>query len=251
MLQIDTSRYGFRFREIWFAGAPHDVEDADRVSFMDCRSDAGGQERGFDCRRFPTLVVDLEGSLDEIRGRMSKTVHQELNRAERDPFEVRIDEDHEAFLALDARFREEGGRPAPVWTAAALRSHGTLLTARLDGEVIAGVYLLEGPTAMRYLFGASMRLEDRGQRALIGRANKHLLWLGIQRAKARELPFLDLGGYSVGDQLSDAQKGINRYKERFGGQRVDHWICEKTYSPLYRALSGAVSLVRGLRGRGG
>lgn len=247
MIEIDKSRLGFKLREVWFAPEPFDVPDVDRVIFMDCKGDVDRDD--FKKTVFPTMVVDLDVPLDEVRSRMGKTVRQELNRAARDGLQIKEDEEYEAFRALDADFRRVRGLPGEAPSTDFMEEHGLLLTAWLEGELLSGILLLSSDRDLRYFIGVSRPVDgDKTRRALVGRANKHLIWLALERAAALGLPYFDLGGIATGPDISKAEAGINEFKARFGGRRVDHFIYEKSYSRLYEALGRVRGIIGGLHG---
>ena len=64
MLEIDNSRFIFKFKDIWFCEIPFDIIGYDRVIFHECTKDVN--IKGFSKEEFTTLVIDLTQDLDTI-----------------------------------------------------------------------------------------------------------------------------------------------------------------------------------------
>jgi lipid II:glycine glycyltransferase (peptidoglycan interpeptide bridge formation enzyme) len=97
---------------------------------------------------------------------------------------------------------------------------------------------------IRWRLGASKRLVDLDKAALIGNANRLLVWVAIKYAKGKGLREFDFGGYTVGDR-DPTQVGYSAFKKGFGGDLVERYNYTKYYSKIYKfALMGANRLHR-------
>ena len=103
------------------------------------------------------------------------------------------------LLAQPYRFMEH------IWKAFVAQDRGTLLLARLDGRVIAGVMFLEWQGVLYYKFNASHAAH------LESRPNDLVLWEGIRHARRRGLGSIDFG-------LTDAEQA--RAAKQAGGRVV-------------------------------
>jgi len=217
----------FKIRELWFADKPYDISGCHSVVFRACRNKVVAN--GFECSEFPTLIIDLTQELDTIWSNMSKkSCRYEIKRAVRDGVKVQGSTDFDGFYRLNKSFRKLKGLAGLV-NVDYLWRYGTLFTATIDGELVAGQVYLEDENNIRWLLGASKRLESSN--VLVGCANRALVWEAIQYAKAKGIREFDFGGYHTGDDPE--LKAINFFKQTFGGVLVTHYIYQKDYSRLY------------------
>jgi lipid II:glycine glycyltransferase (peptidoglycan interpeptide bridge formation enzyme) len=113
-----------------------------------------------------------------------------------------------------------------------------LLTARHEGELLAGIIVaLKGEGAW-YLYGAS---SDRKRNLMPSYA---LQWRAIQLARERGCRFYDLFGIPPSDDPSHPMHGLFRFKTGFGGRIVNRPGCyDVALRPLlYKAYRSAEGL---------
>ena len=220
----------FKIRELWFADKPYDISGCHSVVFRACKNRVTDTE--FECSEFPTLVLDLTQDLDVIWSNMGKkSCRYEIRRATRDGVKVQISTDFAGFCKLNKSFRKMKGLADSV-DLSYIERYGTLLTANIGSELVAGQVYLEDKDNIRWLLGASKRLEvGDSERVLVGCANRALIWEAIQYAKCKGIREFDFGGYHSGDNPD--LKAINFFKQTFGGVLVTHYIYQKDYSRLY------------------
>jgi len=215
---ITSKRVGpFKVKEIWFSDKPFDVKGYHAIMFKDCKNKATVD--GFEHSEFPTLVIDLTQDLDTIwRNMGKKSCRYEIKRASKNGIVIQKSIDYRAFQALNARFRRMKGLGGRI-SANYLKTHGTLFMAYVNGELVAGQVYLDTDDDIRWLLGASKRLEvDRDKQILIGCANRALVWEAIKYAKE---------------------------KHTFGGIPIMHYTYKKSYSLLYKL---ALALLRPQKG---
>ncbi|NQE54743.1 hypothetical protein C5S29_14225 [ANME-1 cluster archaeon GoMg3.2] len=115
-----------------------------------------------------------------------------------------------------------------------------------DGEIIGGQFYLEDENNIRWLVGASKRLEvDRNQATLIGNANRLVIWQAIQYAKEKGIKEFDMGGYYTREAKDVQKERINAFKKSFGGELVTHYIYHKDYSRIYKIAKWIYQLKEG------
>ena len=241
MLQIERKRYIFRTKEIWFSDYLFDVEGYDGVTFRACKNKI--DIKGFTREEFTTLVIDLMQDLDVIWGNMSKSsCRYAINRAIRDGVKVELSQNYEEFYEINRSFRKNKGLPLGSETVEFMEKYGTLFIAESDGEILGGQLYLEDENNIRWLLGASQRLEVNKEKAtLIGNANRLMIWEAIKYAKEKGIKDFDLGGYTGGDNKDT----IDIFKQSFGGKLTTHYIYRKDYSKIYKFAKKVYQLKRG------
>jgi len=247
MLEIDSKIYMFRTKEIYFADYPYDVGGYATVTFEVCPHKV--DMPGFSRRGGTTLVIDLTQDLDTIWENMKKkSCRYEINRAQREGIVVKIGQNFEEFGKIYKAFWKK-----KVYREARIRpefiKYGTLFTAEIDGEVVAGHLYLEDDSHIRWIIGGSKRLEvDKDRSALIGRANRLMHWEAIKYTRAKGIKEFDFGGIYTGSNKSDPRNTINTFKLSFGGTLVTRYHYEKVYSKVYKLLRYPYRLMKGIRG---
>jgi len=233
MLEIDSKRYFFKTKTIWFSEAPFDVSGYDRVNFHGCTRDVDVE--GFSKQVFTTLVIDLTQDLDTIWNKMGKSsCRRSINIATKEGVTVRVNQGYEAFYDLNSEFRKEKGLSEYNVDIEFMKQHGVLFLAEYDGEILGGQLCISDGKKIRGLLGASKRLEKTGtMRTMIGHANRLIEWEGIKYAKENGMDTYDLGGYYTGETPDPQKENINDFKRSFGGELATHYIYQKNYSKIY------------------
>ena len=244
MLEINRKIYMFNSKEIWFADYPFDVEGYDSATFMECKNKV--DRAGFTRREHTTLVIDLTQNLDTIwRNMGKKSCRYEINRAKREEVIVKINQDSNEFYQMDRSFRAKKGLgTGSLYHPEFMRKYGTLFTAEVTGETIAGQFYLEDENNIRWLVGASKRLEvDRDKAIVIGCANRLIIWEAIKYAKEKGIKEFDFGGYYTGGDTNDPRYSINIFKQSFGGELTTLYNYDKVYSRAYKWASSLYRLI--------
>ena len=233
MLEIDSIKYGFKTRTIWFSETPFDVSGYDRVVFRACTKDVDVEV--FSKQEFTTLIIDLRQDLEIMWRQMSKSsCRSAINKAKRDGIDILIDQEYNAFIDINNKFRMAKGLPAYNVDVEFMKNYGTLLVSKIDETILGGQLYLNDDNNMRWLLGASKRLEvTANTQPLVGAANRLMIWEAIQYAKNIGIKWFDMGGYYTGKKPNPQMEGINLFKKSFGGDIVTHYTYEKDYSMAY------------------
>lgn len=240
-LEIDSQRYIFKTKVIWFSDYPYDVGDCHSVIFRACKNKVDIE--GFEREEFITLVIDLTQDLDAIWGNMGKkSCRYEIKRAKREGIQIKLNQAYEQFYEINRLFRRGKGLSG-LTSPEFMRKSGTLFTAEYEGEIIAGQLYLEDKDNIRWLLGASKRLEvDKEKAILIGCGNRLMIWEAINYAKGKGIKEFDMGGYYTGKVKDEQKERINIFKKSFGGKLTTHYIYQKDYSKIYKVAQKAYQL---------
>lgn len=239
MLQINKKKFIFNIKEIWFQDNPYDVKNCDAVIFRACKNKL--DVPGFKREEFTTLTIDLSQDLENIWNNMDKSsCRYVIKKAEKEGITIKANQGREDFYEINKAFRESKGLKVGITGSLDfLKKYGTLFMAEFDGEIIAGCLFLEDKDNIRWLLGASKRLENKEKARLSGDANRLLLWEAIKYAKAKGIKEFDFGGYYTKNKKDEQKEKINNFKKRFGGKLTVHYVYKKYYSRAIRFLMSA------------
>jgi len=231
---ITEKKLFFKKTNCWFADEPFDVKDCDAVFFYATKKDVS--TTNFYKKESPTLVIDLTKDLDTIFGKMKKkSCRYLIKRGQREGIKVELNRHHHEFQLLYNRFSRSKRFSGFSGHIKDYMGHSTLFTASLDEELLAGILTIEDERHIRWLLGCSKRLEvNKEKMALVGAANRLLIWEAIQYAHRRGLVEFDFGGYYTGGDQNDPRNNINRFKESFGGEFRTYYNYTKYYSLVYK-----------------
>ena len=244
MLEIERKIYNFKIKEVWFSNYPFDIEYSDSIIFRECKENCifeGSVKTGF-----TTLVIDLSQDLDMIWNNMSKSsCRYAINKSIKDGVKIKINKDYETFSEMNRSFRKKKKLEQMNISVEFMKRYGSLFISELDGEILGGQYYLHDEYNIRWLIGASRRLEvgDREAR-LIGNANRLIIWEAIKFAKLQGIKELNMGGYYTGDVCNTEKTKINNFKESFGAKMVTYYNYEKDYSKIFTISKKIKNLLR-------
>ena len=168
-----------------------------------------------------TVLLDLEGSEDDLLAEMKQKTRYNVRLAARRGVDVRQGTagDLDLFYTL---YAETSRRDSflirtrdyylDVWGSFLQDGHARLLLAEAEGEVVAGLLLFIFGSTAWYMYGAS---SSRHRQYM---PNNLLQWEAIRAAKAAGCTLYDLWG--APDELteSDPMWGVVRFKLGMGGQ---------------------------------
>ena len=244
MIMMTHKNLLFIKKNIWFADSPFEVEGCDAVFFFSCKKNIDAT--GFLKEESPTLILNLQKSLDEIWNNMSKkSCRYFINRAKRENIEVKINTSYAEFMSLYTRFSKTKNFHTTIVGKKALEKDATLFTAYLHSELLAGILLVEDEKNIKWLMGASKRLEsDKSKSILISCANRLLIWEAIKYAKEKGILEFDFGGYYTGPDKNHPLQRVNQFKKQFGGTFITYYNYTKYYSKLYATLKKLRNFLR-------
>lgn len=206
-----------------------------------------------------TLITDLSVPTDCLFSITTKTVRNEINRAEREKVEIEqypsdfLDKHPdilEKFSSMyQSMYEQKGinGKELPLKELKAYMDNNQLLVtaAKIDGKSVVFHSYVFGEENSRLLHSCSeFRESDNERRNAIGRANKFLHWNDYGTLQTLGVKTYDWGGISSVDNPN----GIDRFKLSFGGKPVTYYNITVPISLKY-SLYNKISNTTPFRGR--
>lgn len=205
-----------------------------------------GFRAGQNGKPYRTFVLDLTPPLEELRKSLRHTWRTNLNKAERQPFEVVVGtsaELYEQFMELYDRMHERKQFIQRVDVGEFKAMQGVLpdrfkmqvMICCLDKEpVVGGVCSAMGDTAIQLFLATT-------ERALEAQGAYRLFWEQIRLLKERQVRYYDIGGVDP-----EENPGGYRFKAGLSGAMVSHVgdyeVCSR---PLNTWMVQSAELVRG------
>jgi lipid II:glycine glycyltransferase (peptidoglycan interpeptide bridge formation enzyme) len=205
-----------------------------------------------------TVMVSLNGSEDELLGRMKQKTRYNIHLAEKKEIVVRVSDDVQAFHRMSAITgkRDGFGVHASVYYQRVLdlfhpNGHADLLLAYYQGHPVAGLVVFALGDMAWYMYGASTD-EERN------RMPTYLIqWEAMMWARKMGCKYYDLWGIPdvdediLEEQFSQKQShdglwGVYRFKRGFGGEvyrSVGAW--DRVYYPSIYKLYQQMRRIRG------
>ena len=193
-----------------------------------------------------TVLSDLTVGEEALLAGMKQKTRYNIRLAQRRGVVVEPSNDFDKFYDLYAETAARDGfliRPRDYYLRVMNRLQkndlGQLFLAKIDKNIVAGLFLFRfGPTAW-YFYGASSNMGRRNMPTYL------LQWQAMRWAMAQGCTTYDWWG--APDELSEADPmwGVYRFKQGFGG-RFTRWIGAWDYAPrpaLYRAYTQAMPRV--------
>lgn len=236
MIEIESKKLIFKTKTIWFSDNPFEVQNCSHVTFRECKNNI--KLNNFNKQEFTTLTIDLTQDLDLIWRNMNKSsCRYSINKAKKDGISIEINVHYKEFYDINKKFRKNKGIDTNSIDIEFLTKYGTLFVAKHEGEIIGGQFYVEDKENIRWLIGASKRLEVNKEKAtLIGNANRAILWEAIIYSKNKGIKLFDFGGYYTGKNPDIQKEKINKFKKSFGGKLTTYYDYQKDYSKLYTLL---------------
>lgn len=222
----------FKTKQIFFSDRIYDVEGCSSVMFSQCKSKL--DLPGFKRKEGATSIIDLTQDLSELWKNMHKTYRRRIRRAEKEGVHVKINERYDKFYQIYERLMKYKKIPGFRESFPTLKKYGTLFVAELEGELLGGIAFLENEASMFAWFGATRRLEVEGDKwAVIGNANRLIVWEAIKYAKQKGIKECDMGGLFAREGEHYQGFSIDAYKKRFGGEAITVYTYTKDYNKIY------------------
>ncbi len=231
MIVTHNKKHGIDFYKVWFAERPYDKKGV--IAYHQASFELKGSEV------FDTLITDLKGSAEEIKGAFTKGCRYKVNRAEREGVSIRYlddeavtDEEIETFLSFFRSFWEskDTGLSDEDELRRDLKAYRdvnalSFAIATVNGQDAVYHTYLHDKDRVRLLHSASLyRLigdEQSESRNVIGMANRYLHYMDMLHFKEAGITVYDWGGAGKGEDVIN----ITEFKESFGGApREDHDI---------------------------
>ena len=222
-------------------------------------------ERGWKCREFYTLHLELKQSTDQLLSQLKGPTRYEIVRArDRDRLVTQIADEPTGDGVM--RFVEFYNSYTQFHTISTDNSRYLVQLASLkslsissasnefDGDLAFHAYLVDEQRA-RLLLSVIRQPQNNCGGALLGRANRLLHWQDICHFKNKGLTCYDFGGlYIKGDDLKLLQ--VARFKAGFGGKLVKEYKCIKALTVrgklalgLQQGIDGFGALTKRIRTR--
>jgi len=247
MLEINKKIGFLKIKEFWFSDDIFDVKNCHKLVFRACKKKVG--KIGFQQEEFTTLTLNLEKDLETIwQGMEKSSCRYAIRRAEKDGVKIFINKHYREFYRTYKRFNRNKKLSVTHWRPDDMQKYGTLFTAVLNNKVIAGNFYLEDKRNIRWLLGASQRLEalSNQEKIAIGNANRLIIWEAIKYAKLKRIQEFDFGGYYISTEPDQQKEGINAFKKSFGGELKNYYNYQKNYSRFYEIAYKMYNLIRRL-----
>jgi len=197
-----------------------------------------------------SLILDLSLSEADLLAQMEQKGRYNIRQAEKAGVEV--DEAGAADvgdfykLLADTGGRDGFGVHPLHFYEAVMREMGSaahLYLARVEGEVVAGIIVIDWEGVAIYYYGASSSADRKSYASYL------LQWTAILEAKARGLKAYDFFGVAPEGDSRHAWAGVTQFKTRFGGKRVEYEAAKVVvFRPwrywTYRALKYAARIWR-------
>jgi hypothetical protein len=193
--------------------------------------------QGFDrIVEYGSHILNLLKSEEELWRGVHGKHRNVIRKAERDSIIVEESEDVKAYHTLSAEtYKRSNGRgPSYKGLQAAYDCLGPtgmcrLFTIKKDGNLISGAFMLVFGSRVTYWHGATCESPPTG-------ASNLLQWEMIKKFKSEGYEWYDFGGASLNTDPESKSRGINRFKEQFGGSLEKFYGGYKIYSPIRIAI---------------
>lgn len=169
-----------------------------------------------------TRVLEISGSEEELLAAMKSKTRYNIRLAERKGVTVRISDDERVLCDLLSKTAGRNRGYVPYEERYYTEMIGSLsgkkiirvFVAEKDGKPLAAIVVgFFGKTAT-YLHGGF----DDSERRLMAPYLCH--WEAIKYARRENFDYYDLWGVAETDDPQDPWRGITRFKEGFGGQKI-------------------------------
>lgn len=186
-----------------------------------------------------TVILDLTKSEEELRkGLEKKSIRWGASFAERSGLKCEVAKgfEVETFYSIYKNTAESGGFPAEEMSyISSLRDTkiSKLFLIKKGGAILAGGLLL---LDRDYKYSI-VDLTASSEEGLKMQAMPFLYWNFIKYSKSLGLKNMDLGGYDMEATKESKMEGINKFKERFGGEITEQPVYSTNWKyPFIRRL---------------
>jgi len=243
MLEMDTRRIVFKYKQIWFADCPYDIRGYADIMFWECKNKV--DMAGFRREEHTTLVIDLTKDLNAIWENMSSgNCRKAIRRAERAGVKIKLNQDYDQFYEIYCYIRRKKGL-SDLWNPEDIKRYATLFVAEYKGEIVSGHGYLEDKNNMRsWVIGSKRFEENKEYVTMVANASKLIVWEAMKYAKGKGIREFDMGGYYTGGDTNDSRYTVNLFKKDFGGELTTHYTYRKVYSRILQVIRFVLKRVR-------
>jgi hypothetical protein len=188
-----------------------------------------------------TIEIALDRDAEEIMSSFPKNLRRDIRKAEEEGITACFHSDICGFVDFFNDFAKRKKLPrVSERRMAELGDNLRMSYAICDGQVLAAHgYLLDKKESItRAIWSATRRLKGDERAIKVGRANKYLHYQDMLYFKDRGIKIYDFGGYAK-DTNDPQLLGVNKFKEKFGGEIVP---CHNYYSIPYFVLRNAAKI---------
>jgi hypothetical protein len=181
---------------------------------------------------FYTLYSNLNIPKEEIIKKFSSTIRNEINRSEKEGCIFNSSESKANFISIYNDFAKQRGIAGlTIEKLSELNGNLRLTSASMSGMITAvHSYLVDNDLKrVRLLHSGTQRFSEELDRNMIARSNKFLHYMDLIQFKQEGFLVYDWGGIAI-DTHDLGLKGINKFKESFGGELIKQ---KDIYSPIY------------------
>ena len=190
---------------------------------------------GFHKEEMNTLINSLVLEEEELFSLFSKNTSYEIRRSIKDSVvDINTSGSLDDFITLYNQFASSRGWN-PYRKNNELSNFFQVTTCSYKSEIIIAHLYIKDSYSQRVSLKSSVsvidEISDKSIRAIIGRANRHLHFMDMLYFKKCDYKEYDFGGYDTNNKFDPKKKGINKFKDGFGGKLV--YESNYTSYPLY------------------
>lgn len=233
MITIIKKKFLLPVKQKWFAN---------KITTLDCLTitmfkqvDKKFKSLFFIKEKSYTLHSELTLPEEEIIRKYNSTIQNEIKRADKDGCSFMYNNTKEIFLKEYNDFAIKKGLFRQSLDSLNEYRDNLVITSTSINKSITAIhsYLLDYDLKkVRLLHSASLRFSDGIDKKMIGRSNKYLHYMDMKEFKKHGFEIYDWGGIAYQSE-NENLKGINKFKESFGGILIEQ---QNLYSPLYYLL---------------
>jgi hypothetical protein len=236
MIQFKKKFYFFQLKESWFRLNDSVFQNLGLISYFCVQNPPSKIPKGLVINFSSTLSIDLNQDIEQIKSKFKSNLKNEINQAEKLPFEIIYNNDISTFIDFYNKFagqkniyqiNEQLKNTIP-------KNRFLVGFSRLNEEILsANLYIYDIDLGIvRWFLGSSSRLNENVDKKTIGISNKFLLFQSLIHFKKLNLQKFDFGGFAE-NTTNKSLKGINDFKAAFGGELEK---CISYHSLLYCIL---------------
>jgi hypothetical protein len=236
MIQFKKKFYFFQLKESWYRLNDSIFKNLGLVSYFCVQNPPSKTPKSLCIAFSSTLSINLNQKIDEIKSKFKANLKNEINQAEKLPFDVVFNNDISTFIDFYNTFagKKQIYKINEQMKNAIPENRFLVGYSSLNGQILsANLYIYDIDLGIvRWFLGSSSRLNSNVDKKTIGISNKFLLFKSLIHFKDLNLHKFDFGGYAE-NTTNKSLKGINDFKAAFGGELEK---CVSYHSIVYSVL---------------